>query len=127
LTGLNPNLTYDLAFYGDRNIASDGAERFTLGGVDAAINSSSTGIISTFVTDMETRPNATAGNIVRWTGINPGADGTITILVDPDPANANTTNIAYLSAMRLEAIPEPSSALVALVLGFGLVLRRRRS
>jgi hypothetical protein len=101
LTGLDPGLTYDLALYGDRNTTSDGAERFTLGGVDAAINSSSTGIIDTFTTDMATRPNATAGNIVRWTGINPGADGTITILVDPDPANANTTNIAYLSALRI--------------------------
>jgi hypothetical protein len=104
LTGLDPGLTYDLALYGDRNSASDGAERFTLGGADAATNASSTGIIDTFTTDMATRPNATAGNIVRWTGINPGADGTITILVDPDPADANTTNIAYLSALRLEEV-----------------------
>ena len=101
LTGLNPALLYDLALYGDRNTTADGVERFTLGGADAATNTSSTGIINAVTTDMETRPNAATGHVVRWTGINPGADGTITVLVDPGVTS--TTNIAYLSALRLEA------------------------
>jgi hypothetical protein len=125
LTGLNPALLYDLALYGHRNATADAVERFTLGGADAAVNSSSIGIQSTFVTDMETRPNQTTGNVVRWTGVNPGADGMITVLVDPG-FDGETTNISYLSAMRLEAVPEPSSALL---LGFGALVwqfRRRR-
>ena len=100
LTGLNPAGLYDIAFYGNRNAGADGVERFTLGGADSAVNSSSTGIISDFVTDMETRPNQTAGNVVRWTEIDPGADGEITITVDPEVTSPS--NIAYLSAMRLE-------------------------
>jgi len=124
LTGLNPALIYDLALYGDRNVGADGVERFTLGGADAAINSSSTGIVSTFITDMETRPNAEAGHIVRWTGINPGTDGTITVFVDPTVTSGS--NLAYLSAMRLEAVPEPSVVLLLGLSALGLMFHRRR-
>ena len=56
LTGLNASLTYDVALYGSREgVSTDGVERFTLGGADAATNSSSTGIIGAFITDQNTR------------------------------------------------------------------------
>jgi hypothetical protein len=38
---LNPAGLYDVAFYGNRNAGADGVERFTLGGADSAVNSSS--------------------------------------------------------------------------------------
>ena len=123
LTGLNPNLLYDLAFYGDRNSSADGVERFILLGADAATNSSSTGIVDAVTTDMQTRPNAIAGNVVRWTAIDPGADGTIQVTVDPEVTSLS--NIAYLSALRLEeAVPEPSSLAL---LGIGGLMMLRRS
>jgi hypothetical protein len=104
LSGLNPAMLYDLAFYGDRNSGADGTEQFTLGGADSATNTSSTGIASTFVTLQETRPNSTTGNIIRWSNINPGSDGIITVEVDPRAGTGSPTlDIAYLSAMRLEA------------------------
>lgn len=93
-TGLDTGELYDIAFYGDRTAGADGVERFTLGGADAASNSSSAGtIVSTFVSDWETRPNAAAGNIVRWTNIDPGADGSFTITMDPE-AGGNLSNVA---------------------------------
>jgi hypothetical protein len=125
LTGLNPDLLYDVALYGDRAASADGVERFTLGGADAATNSSSTGVVSTFVTDMQTRPNAAAGNVVRWTDIHPGADGTITIDVDPEVTSPS--NIAYLSAMRLEEVPEPATMSLLALGGLAMLKRRRHA
>ncbi len=100
LSGLNPAKVYDIAIYGDRTLSADGAERFTLDGAESAVNSSSTGIQSTFVTDMQTRPNAAAGNVVRWTRVTPGSDGTLAVVIDPTITSSQ--NIAYLSAVRLE-------------------------
>lgn len=98
--GMNPDLRYDIALYGDRSgLESDGKERFTLKEAEGAENRSSTGIISPFVTEMETRPNASAGHVVRWTGIDPGADGEVAITVDPSVSGLD--NHAYLSAFRL--------------------------
>ena len=127
-SGLDANLLYDVALYGDRNLTTDGAERFTLGGADSATNSSSTGIVGPgeFITDMETRPNAATGNVVHWTAIDPGADGIITIDIDPE-FNNNLSNIAYLSAVRLEATPEPATMSLLVLGGLAMLRRRRRS
>lgn len=104
-SGLNPGNVYDLAFYGDRYALSPHGveERFTLNGASSALNASSTGIQGTFVTDMETRPNATAGNVVRWTHIDPGSDGSITVTMNPIEFSGGD-NIAYVSALRLEEL-----------------------
>ena len=135
--GLDPGVLYDIALYGDRNASRDGVERFTLIGADGAVNSSSSDaarsvIIGTFITDMDTRPNATEGNVVRWTSINPGADGLITIDIDPEVTSLS--NLAYLSGVRLEAtptaapIPEPATmcALGMAIAGLGGYIRRRK-
>jgi len=132
--GLDPEWLYDVALYGDRNSPADGVERFTLIGADSAINSSSTGIIDALTTDMETRPNNTTGNVARWTDINPGADGIITI--DIDPTVSSDINIAYISGVRLEGaaperddiIPEPATmAMLGLAFaGLGGYVKRRK-
>jgi hypothetical protein len=70
------------------------------------------------------------GDVVRWTDINPGADGTFTI--DMNPEITSPSNLAYLSGIRLTAIaltvPEPSGGLVAMLglLGLCCVGWRRR-
>ena len=130
LAGLNPGLTYDVAFFGNRITTVDGLEEFILGGADSATNISSAGIIDALTTRQQTRPNNT--DVIRWTDINPGADGIITITMDPE--FTSPSNIAYLNAMRLEelgggaATPEPSTALLAVLglLSLGTSRRRRR-
>ena len=98
LTGLDPTERYDLALYGDRSQPADGPERFTLE-ADAATNVSSTGIVDTFTTNLETRPNANAGHVVRWSDIAPEPNGVIHVRIA-----ITGTNIAYLSALRLAAL-----------------------
>lgn len=128
-SGLDINTLYDLALFGNRVVTGDGTERFTLGGADAATNLTSTATNSfndsTFVSRMETRPND--DDVVRWSNINPGADGTFTVTVDPTVTDGtSSTNISYLSAFRLEAIPEPSTALLGVLGMLALLLRRCR-
>ena len=101
LTGLDPNLIYDLALYGDRTIASNQLSAFTLAGADAAVNSSSAGIQDAAITHLDTRSNHIPGHIIRWTGMDPGADGTITVTVTAGLTPSDS--IAYLTAIRLEA------------------------
>lgn len=99
-SGMNPDLRYDIAIYGDRSgLESDGKEQFTLTNAKAADNRSSTGIISDFVTEMETSPNAAAGHVARWTGIDPDADGEVAIIIDPSISGLE--NHVYLSAFRV--------------------------
>jgi hypothetical protein len=126
--GLNPDWRYDVALYGDRDANSDGIERFTLIGADEATNSSSSGIISDFITDLETRPNSTTGDVVRWTEVAPGMDGVFFIEIDPEVSSAS--NIAYISAVRFAgaapaAVPEPSTIALWSLLGVGLGSYRR--
>ena len=121
LINLNPGLLYDLAFYGNRTVAEGLTEQFTLGGAEASFNLSSSGNIDAVTTRLDTRLNT--DDVIRWTGINPGADGMITVTMDPE-WDGELANVGYLGAMRLEeSIPEPSSAAL-LVLG-GLTLLRR--
>jgi len=111
LTGLDSSKLYDVAFYGNRNLAGDYQEQFILGGADSAINSSSAGVIDPLTTNVETRNIAgTAGDVIRWSDIDPGADGTITVTMDPDILDLGYDdegellygNVGYLNAMRLE-------------------------
>jgi hypothetical protein len=101
-SGMNPGLRYDIALYGDRSgLPSDGQERFKLKGANEASNTSSIGIISDFVTELETRRNAASGHVVRWSGIDPGADGRVTITIDPSVSGP--VNQSCLSAVRVAA------------------------
>ena len=132
LTGLDPNLRYDIAFLGGRTVGADGIERFTLSGVDGTpTNLSSTGVTDAFTTDQETRDSPVPGEYVRWADIDPGADGTFVVTMDPE--FSSNTNISYVSAMRLESSAIPSSPIpeptTTALLGFGglaLMLRRRK-
>ena len=101
LINLNPGLLYDLAFYGNRTVAEGLTEQFTLGGAEASFNLSSSGNIDAVTTRLDTRLNT--DDVIRWTGINPGADGIITVTMDPE-WDGELANVAYLGAMRLEEL-----------------------
>jgi len=103
-TGLQADLLYDVAIYGDRNASNDGVEEFRIAGTDWHANASSAGTqIDSFTTRLNTRPNSANGYVARWTNVNPGSDGTFSVEIDPEVTSAS--NIAYLTAMRLQTAP----------------------
>jgi hypothetical protein len=54
------------------------------------------------------------------------ASGNVMLNMTKGPNNTNYNGFFYLTAMTVEVIPEPSSALLALLAGLGLCLVRRR-
>lgn len=105
-TGLNPAKTYDIVLTGNRNEPTYTARRsmFTIADVDAFTNSHSAGttVITTTVTDdsvhFVTGYNTVNGQVARWTGVQPGADGDMTINVTAPPGSDGRW---YINALRL--------------------------
>lgn len=113
LGGLNPSQAYDFAFFGSRTGVTDNREtEYNVTGVNNGVAFLNT--------------SANTSNIAEVFGINPNANGEITILVDPGPNNNNASLFYYIGAMRVNAVPEPVSAAV-LLLGGAMVARRRRA
>ncbi|MFA7486059.1 MAG: PASTA domain-containing protein, partial [Phycisphaerae bacterium] len=90
-TGLNPTKTYTFATTANRNDASytTRISRFTLSGVDAAANASTSGVnvINNHSVYFCTGYNTVNGYVARWTGINPGSDGSFVVRVQEQEAN----------------------------------------
>ena len=87
-SGLSPSQTYTFASSANRADTSYTARisRFTISGMDAAVNASTTGVTvkSNEAVAFSTGNNTANGYAARWTGINPGADGTFAVRVEPD-------------------------------------------
>jgi hypothetical protein len=82
-TGLDPAGTYTFATSGNRG-SSDYASRiakFTLSGVEAATNASTPGVTveNEYSVSFSTGYNTVNGYVARWTGIQPGSDGSFTV------------------------------------------------
>ncbi len=82
-TGLNPAKTYTFATSASRANSSYPSRNtlYTLSGVDAATNASTTGVnvIDNYSVWFNTGDNHSTGYVARWTGIQPGADGSFTV------------------------------------------------
>jgi len=140
LTGLDSSKEYTFATSATRCKSSyNRLSIFTLTGADAYTNASTPGTDN----DTQTFSNGTAilgpnqvrfntgdnyneGYVARWTGIDPGSDGTITICVEADPASDDNGRKAYsFDVYKLVQIPEPAT-MSLLGLGALALIRRRR-
>ena len=112
-TDLNPDATYAIAFYGDREYYSwDRASLVTITGADAFINASSTaddnpapgsgGALFSGADDPATRLPADNGNgyVARFTEVRSGADGAVDLVISADGTAGNRGK--YANAIMIE-------------------------
>lgn len=116
ISGLDITKTYNLAAFGAENLDGPATpSNFTLTVGTTA---------STLTQVLDVDANLTTGAAANWSSVTPDAAGNITFTVN---ANGGTSGFrTELNAVRIESIPEPSSAAL---LGLGvlaLAFRRRK-
>ena len=116
LTGLDLGSTYSFSFYASRTGVSDNRE------TGYTINGGNNGFVGF------NPANNVDGISTTVSGILPTASGEITISLAPTANNNNANHFTYLGVMRVDAVPEPSSWLLALGgVGLLMVVNRRRT
>jgi uncharacterized repeat protein (TIGR02543 family) len=100
-TGLDPGKVYNFATSAARcGSGGDYAQRktiYTISGVDASTNSSSSGVdvISPTSVAFVTGTNEAEGYIAQWTDIDPGADGSFVVRAEPHSSSPDGGRKAY--------------------------------
>ena len=90
--GLDPTKTYTFATTANQDNSSygDRISKFTISDIDAATNASTSGVTvnSNESVAFSTGDNIDEGYVARWTGIQPGSDGTFVVRVDEQTAGS---------------------------------------
>ncbi|MBN1676537.1 MAG: lamin tail domain-containing protein [Kiritimatiellae bacterium] len=110
--GLPVTNRYELTLYGNRAESSYTARTaiYTLDDVAGFTNTSSAGTtigttgMAGDTTECASGYNTQSGLVVQWSGVNPGSDGDIRVTV------SSATGGRYVNAVRLRAVPGPTSA-----------------
>lgn len=114
LTGLEPDLQYDLRFFASRRSSRNHIARYSVVGADDAI------VQDLAISSAENGANS--NTTVDFDGIRPDAFGQI--FVDLQPVNGQHNG--YLGIMELSvAVPEPSSMTMLIVAVIGIAIRHR--
>lgn len=108
LTGLDPAVTYTFTFFGSVNRGETRASRYTIGGESV---------------ELEAR-----NNVSTWSdpiSAAPDSSGNLEIVISR--AAANTAQSYMLNAIKIDYIPEPSTAMLSAFAILPLLLRRREA
>ena len=107
LTGLDNTKTYTLVYLGMRGEYTDRWSRYTISDVSSFTNESSSGTTITTVTTANDATTYLAGEnfdngyVAKWTGVDPGADGDITVTIIGVAYGGDAANKPYLSAVKV--------------------------
>ncbi len=111
-SGLDPAKEYSFATSSSRadNTYTNRHTRFTLSGVDGAVNASTAGVnvINNLSVWFNTGDNQAAGYVARWTGIRPGVDGSFTVRAEAQDPTAEYRAYSF-DVFRLEEEANPAS------------------
>jgi hypothetical protein len=108
-TDLDPNMSYELVLFGNRNNSSytDRFTTITLSDVESFINTSTSGTDFTGPDDQAVTImngyNTVNGYVGRFVNINPGTDGTMLITV------SSSDGRYYMNALMLKALQQPTN------------------
>ncbi|MGV3530968.1 MAG: PEP-CTERM sorting domain-containing protein [Chthoniobacteraceae bacterium] len=122
LTGLDPAKAYNFTFYASRMVNGSTEDRTT----QYVLTGSAVG-------STQLNPLNNVNNVAQLFNVipDPVADtefGEVLVELFPGETNANQYKFAYLGVMKVETIPEPTSALmIASGIGILAVRRRRRA
>jgi len=125
-SGLDNTKTYNLDFFGSRTTATDRFTDYTVSQTVATTNATDGTTVSLQTSGDEiggTGVDANIANIATVAGFTPTAGGEIFIDID-----VGSGGFAYLNAMQLTVVPEPSSyaLLAGLTALAAIAIRRRR-
>lgn len=112
-TGLDANQTYNFTFFASRDGVGDNREtQYTVTGSNTA-----NGLLNASNND---------DTVLTLAGITPDANNEILVSLAAGPNNTNARAFYYISALQLDAVPEPGALALLAVGGLIAVSARRR-
>ena len=124
---MDPGHAYEIVFYGhrDKYTPDERASLVTITGATEFTNESTPGSDFSGTSDDSTRlaPDNDDGYVARWTGVRPGSDGTVELVVsyDGNPSAGDEYQGKYANALALfdegVAPPDPGATLTFAAIG----------
>ncbi len=118
-TGLDPALTYNFGLFGSRETTSSRITNYSI----TDINGVHSANLQTSGTDIGTGGyDGNNNTVIQFDGLVPDVNGELALTV-----SVVQGGFAYLGAVEITSVPEPSAALLGGLGAIGLCLRRRTS